>query len=132
MVWKSGILAGFVFVLLLIGCDIYEKENKDWPNEVTINVNNLTNCLVDLYLDGLEITSLNPGESYLEEDAGQGVHLIVAFPWNDERNYCDLKYTSDLKNGDYFRWNISPIDGCGTCDPTPTPEPTVTPTPEPI
>lgn len=118
-------------VIGLVSCDIYEDENKDWENRVTIRVTNLTTCPVDFLLDGLEKDQLDPDETYTQENIGQGVHFLEAYPWNNPNDACANVLTPDLRNHDSFDWDILSTSNCGVCDPTPTPAPSATPTPAP-
>ena len=131
---KNIFFIGFLLLLLLfLGCDIYDGENKNWPNEVTIDVYNYTDCPLTLHIDGQNKGEFAPGEAFENSKFGHGVHFLEIFPWNDQRYFCDSRYTPDLKNGGIFLWEITADAPCGHCDPTPTPNPegTNTPTPTP-
>lgn len=113
---------------LATGCDLYEDESGDWSNEVVLRVINESTCLIDVLIDGDVEDSLQPGESIEKDEAGRGVHLLEAYPWNDEQFACDSIFTPDLNPGESFDWTVTDAGGCGACDPTPTPQP-ATPTP---
>jgi len=120
----------FLTAALIAGCDIYENENGDWANEVTLKISNTSNCLFDLKIDGTSYGSMNPGDEIEENEFGRGIHLIEAYPWNDEQFSCDFVYTPNLSSGEIFEWNVTNDGGCQSCEPTPTPAPE-TPTPSP-
>ena len=126
--WLISVLITSLLIFVF-ACDVYEDEADDFPNDVTLEVINLSTCLVDLFIDGVDLSNLNPRDSHIEENLGQGFHLLVVYPWNDDYKYCDILYTHELVNGDVFRWEILPTGGCVDCDPTPTPMPTQTPSP---
>ncbi len=113
--------------LLLVSCDIYESEEKDWENDVTVHIINETICPVDIRLNGADKDTANPGETLELEDIGQGVFYLEAYPWNDDFHACNGIYTDELKNGDLFIWTIDLDNPCATCDPTP--QPTIVPLP---
>ncbi|MBN1297131.1 hypothetical protein JXA80_10155 [bacterium] len=137
MVIRKHIFTGWIMLMIGVllvatGCDLYEDEEGDWSNDVTISVVNQSTCLVDFFIDGDSETSLDPGESFEVEGYGRGVHLLEAYPWYDEQFSCDSIYTPNLADGSLFEWTIGDAGECGECDPTPTPAPeTPTPTPEP-
>lgn len=116
-------------IFSLIGCDIYDSENKDWVNEVTIRILNSTMCPLDVFIDGQSEGRIEPGETAEETDMGRGIHLLEAYPWNDEQHSCDAVYTDNLESGSMFEWEITVQSACNICDPTPTPMPEMTPTP---
>lgn len=119
-------------IALIAGCDLYENEGGDWENEAIIRVRNESGCLLNLYVDGVNEVSMNPADEYEKTDLNRGIHLLEAYPWNDEQFSCDRTYTDDMKNGQVFEWQITNEHGCGQCDPTPTSAPdTPTPSPEP-
>ncbi|GEM_PF-5246600 len=124
-------LLGIMWITGFVSCDIYEDENKDWENRVSIRVTNLTQCPIDFLLDGIEKDELSPDETYTADRIGQGVHFLEAYPWNDPNVACASVLTPDLRNHDSFDWNILETTSCGICDPTPTPAPTATETPAP-
>lgn len=131
----SSILPLLILVVIGLGCDIFEDEERDWKNEVTIKIFNDSNCLVDVKINGTEMGSLNPGEEIEEEDLGQGVHFLEAYPWNDAQFSCASNTSPELNTGDSYQWTITNETACGVCEPTPTPAPetptpTATPTPE--
>lgn len=116
-------------VLVMQGCDLFEDDG-DWENSVTVRVQNESVCLVTLYLDGINQTSMEPGEDFEKNDVNQGNHLLEAYPWNDSQFSCDHVFTEYLNAGQTFEWRITNDGGCGDCPPTPTPAPgTPTPTP---
>jgi hypothetical protein len=121
-------------LVCLTACDIYESEEDDWPNDVTISIVDLTECPLDIFIDGQEKGRLESGETFSEGEFGQGVHLLEAYAWNDTRNSCEVIYTHSLENNETFQWEILSEGNCGECDPTPTatPEATPTPTPTPV
>lgn len=125
----SFIITGFA--IILICCDIYENENKDWENEVTIYFKNLTHCPVEYYLDGVSKGEIDPEEDFLEDELGQGIHLLEAYPWNDEQHACDFFYTEHLKSSARFDWILDASSPCDVCKPTPTPAPTSVISPSP-
>ncbi|MBN1355169.1 hypothetical protein JXA40_02750 [bacterium] len=126
LLWLFGSIAA---LCLLPGCDVFEREESDWPNNVTLTVTDLTECPLDLFVDGDEKGRLEPGESFSGDEFGQGVHLLEAFSWNDDKAACDSIYTDNLNKEDHYKWDILPGSPCGTCDPTPTPSPETTSTP---
>ncbi len=132
MIRNTVRLVLLIIIVFLFGCDIYDKENKDWPNEVTLTIINHTACPLNFRIDGEDKGEFEPGESFDNNDYGKGIHLLEAYPWNNSRYYCDSEYTPELKNGDIFEWEITSASACNQCDPTPTPpaEPTATPGPE--
>ena len=128
-----GILSSLVAILILFAtCDIYKSKNDDWPNDVTLSITDLTVCPLDIFVDGNEKGRLESGESFSEGEFGQGVHLLEAFAWNDDKLACDYTYTGDLKKKESFHWDVFPEGSCGTCDPTPTPTPEATSTETPV
>ncbi len=130
---RTGLLVGVmgVLVAMLCSCDIYESEKRDWTNDVTIDIRNLTMCPLDLVVDGKQMDRVESGESLPVEDLGQGTHFLEAYPWNDEQHSCDSFLTGHTINGDRLTWEILPVTSCNRCDPTPTPTPVTTPTPTP-
>lgn len=130
---SSNCLLILLGIILLFGCDIFENENEDWKNDVTISIVNLTVCPLDIYIDGRDKDRLESGEDLSDDNYGEGIHLLEAYPWNDVRESCEMVYTGKMKNGEIFNWEILPENECGECDPTPTPVPTTTPnvTPSP-
>jgi len=119
--------------LLMVSCDIYEDEEKDWVNDVTIHIVNHTICPLDIFLNGSDKGEIVPGDTIELEELGQGYFIIVAFPWNDEDHYCDTITTPELINGDQYIWDVNAMSPCAVCDPTPAPTivPPTTPTPTP-
>jgi len=133
VVWKKlGFIGGLsiigCIIMLVSGCDLYEDEPGDWSNDVMLRVINESTCLIDVLIDGDQEDTLEPGEQMEKEEAGRGIHLLEAYPWNDEQFSCDSTLTPDLKTGEVFEWTVTDAGDCGDCDPTPTPEP-ATPTP---
>lgn len=130
VLWKAFIL---VLVLVMPGCDLFEDDG-DWDNLVTVRVRNESICMVTLYLDGVNQTSMVPGDDFEKTDVNQGNHLLEAYPWNDAQFSCDHVFTEYLNAGQTFEWSITNEGGCGDCPPTPTPAlgtPTPTPTETP-
>ncbi|MCD4653783.1 hypothetical protein K8T06_07590 [bacterium] len=124
------IMLAVVIVMVIAGCDIYEDEDGDWENGVVIKISNTSNCLIDFKIDGNSYDSLNPGEDMEEDQLGRGIHLLEAYPWNDEQFSCAFVFTPDLASDETYEWTIDNDTGCGSCDPTPT-SPPATPTPSP-
>jgi hypothetical protein len=120
-----------LIISLVFACDMYDREDKDWKNDVTFVVFDETECPVYVFIDGQEKGYINAGENLTEPDYGQGVHLLQAFPWDDKKNACDLIYTPFLANGTEFQWKILATSPCSVCEPTPTPPPEGTYTPSP-
>jgi hypothetical protein len=128
----------FLTFILFIGffsCDIYKSENKNWKNEVKIEVRNEALCGLDIYIDGNSADHLEPTEFLNKDNIGQGIHLLEAFTWDKRNHACEFVYTPLLKKGDSYLWEIVESSQCSVCDPTPTPAPTSqyspTPTPTP-
>jgi len=129
--WR--ILHAFLFVALvgivISSCDIYKNENKDWTNDVEVDIRNLTICPVDISVNGVSKGTVEPGETLTLDNLWQGFLFLEAFPWDDDFHSCDSLLTDELKNGDVFTWEINIRSGCSICKPTPQPtvEPTETP-----
>lgn len=122
-----------VLVVVISGCDLFKNEGGDWKNDVTIRVENNSDCLVDLYIDGVNETSMSPLDEYEKSNLNRGIHLLEAYPWNDEQFSCDHIFTPDMASDQTFDWLITNDNGCGQCDPTPTSVPdTPTPSPTPV